>query len=115
MIDFKWFLKDNIYCHFIAVLEHGQYLSVYRSYGNFLKGINLAVHVFLLQLERRLLDPKFNGKLAKTLFLQIDGGPENTRFLALASLLVSRRVGGVEEIIVTRLPVGHTHEDIDAR
>jgi hypothetical protein len=33
----------------------------------------------------------------------------------MCALLVARRVGGVETIVVTRLPVGHTHEDIDAK
>lgn len=48
------------------------------------------------------------------LFLQIDGGPENTSktFYALCEYLVRR--GVFDRIEAARLPVGHTHEDIDA-
>jgi hypothetical protein len=47
--------------------------------------------------------------------MQIDGGPENANkyVLALCEFLVARRLTGA--VFLTRLPVGHTHEDIDAR
>lgn len=46
--------------------------------------------------------------------MQIDGGAENTShiFYALCEHLV--RAGVFDCIEVARLPVGHTHEDIDA-
>ena len=46
---------------------------------------------------------------------QIDGGPENSNqfLLAMCELLVALKL--VRKIVLTRLPVGHTHEDIDAR
>ena len=49
-----------------------------------------------------------------TLDLQLDGGPENKSkvFLAFCALLVARRL--FTQVRVTRLPVGHTHEDIDS-
>ena len=45
----------------------------------------------------------------------MDGANENANkyTLALCELLVSIKL--VDKIVVTRLPVGHTHEDIDAR
>ncbi len=48
------------------------------------------------------------------IFLQIDGGAENANKYLLGCLefLVAR--GIVKSIYYTRLPVGHTHEDIDA-
>jgi hypothetical protein len=48
------------------------------------------------------------------LYLQLDGGSENANkwLLALLELLVAKRV--VNEAWFSRLPVGHTHEDIDA-
>lgn len=57
-----------------------------------------------------------DGRLPDTLFVQVDGGPENANKLVLAvlSYLVAKRVGGVQKIGLTRLPVGHTHEDVDA-
>lgn len=49
--------------------------------------------------------------------MQIDGGSENANKTVLAVLeyLIFKGVGGVTEIIVSRLPVGHTHEDIDSK
>ena len=109
----KHSLSDPLEIQLQAVLEHGQYLTVFRSFGNFSKTANLAIHCFLLQLERRLMDPAFNNKLANTIFLQVDGGGENRLFPILGALLVAR--GLCDTFILTRLPVGHTHEDIDAR
>ena len=45
---------------------------------------------------------------------QVDGGCENTAKAALAmcELLVARRL--TRRVVLTRLLVGHTHEDIDA-
>ena len=50
----------------------------------------------------------------RVLFLQIDGGPENTSkvFYAMCENLV--QMGVFDHIEAARLPVGHTHEDIDA-
>jgi hypothetical protein len=49
----------------------------------------------------------------EVLYLQVDGGSENANkyLLALLELLVSKRM--IREIHYTRLPTGHTHEDID--
>ena len=48
------------------------------------------------------------------MFAQIDGGSENANcvFKGICELLVSRRL--TRKAVLTRLPVGHTHEDIDA-
>ena len=72
---------------------------------------NHQIHCLLLQLERLKVD----GRLPPVLNVQIDGGPENANKLVLAvlSYLVIKRVCGLERIVLTRLPVGHTHEDID--
>lgn len=50
-----------------------------------------------------------------TIYYQVDGGVENVAKTAivLMELLVARRL--TRTIILTRLMVGHTHEDIDAR
>jgi hypothetical protein len=54
------------------------------------------------------------GYLPEVLYLQIDGGAENANqiMLAICELLIIR--GFVREIHICRLPVGHTHEDIDS-
>ena len=56
-----------------------------------------------------------DGKLPDTLFYQIDGGIENTAktCIVMMELLVAMRL--VKTIVLTRLHVGHTHADIDAR
>ena len=48
------------------------------------------------------------------MFVQADGGSENANkyLLAMLELLVIKRV--CRDVYFTRLPVGHTHEDIDA-
>jgi hypothetical protein len=73
---------------------------------------NLGVYCLLADLERRL---ELDGYLPPTFFFQLDGGPENanTTFFAMIELLVAKRIIK-NKIYVTRLPVGHTHEDIDA-
>jgi hypothetical protein len=70
------------------------------------------LHTFLLSLEERL---KKERKPPEVLFFQIDGGSENTAksVIAMMELLVAQRLGF--NIVLSRLPVGHTHEDIDAK
>ena len=48
-------------------------------------------------------------------YYQVDGGSENATkaVLGIAELIVAR--GLCKRIVVTRLPVGHTHEDIDSK
>ena len=55
-----------------------------------------------------------DNKFPETLYLQLDGGAENANKYVLAHLemLVAKRI--VTRIIFSRLPVGHTHEDIDS-
>ena len=50
----------------------------------------------------------------KKLYVQFDGGPENANsdVVGFMELLVALRI--VPEVYLTRLPVGHTHEDINA-
>jgi len=55
------------------------------------------------------------GRLPNTIYFQVDGGAENVAksVLVMMELLIAKRL--TQTIIVTRLMVGHTHEDIDAR
>ena len=54
------------------------------------------------------------GNLPPTIYIQVDGGSENANifFFAMAELLICKKMA--KKIVITRLPVGHTHEDIDA-
>jgi hypothetical protein len=48
------------------------------------------------------------------MYLQVDGGAENANkyVLGFCELIVCKRMA--RDLYFTRLPVGHTHEDIDA-
>jgi hypothetical protein len=87
---------------------------LYRTFHNVKLNANHQIYTLLYQLER--LYTKNDDKLPSVVYVQIDGGSENVNktVLAMLSLLVAKRVGGVRQIVLTRLPVGHTHEDIDS-
>ena len=55
-----------------------------------------------------------NGDFPETLYIQCDGGCENANkyLLGLLEFIVVKRMA--KKIILTRLPVGHTHDDMDA-
>lgn len=97
--------------HIQAVLNHGRNLVLYRSFNNNKNGANLGVHCWLLNLERCYLEEE--KKLPDTIFAQIDGGPENSNWVmkGICELLVAK--GLTKKVVLTRLPPGHTHEDID--
>ncbi len=97
--------------HLQGVLMHGYNMTVYRSYANVGGGSNLAIHTWLLSLEDHYLH--HSNRLPPTIYHQIDGGSENANeeFVAIAALLVAS--GLTEKVVLSRLPVGHTHEDID--
>ena len=75
------------------------------------KGANLTVYVILDQLERY---KKKYKRFPKKLLIQIDGGSENANDEVVAWLETLTAKQLIPEIYLTRLPVGHTHEDIDA-
>jgi hypothetical protein len=55
---------------------------------------------------------RHDGRFPEKLYAQLDGGSENANryVLGFLELLVARKL--VREVVFTRLPVGHTHEDI---
>ena len=59
-----------------------------------------------------------NGEnLPDTVYYQINGDSENLAkamliMFGLAELIIAKRL--IRKLVITRLPVGHTHEDIDA-
>jgi hypothetical protein len=104
---------DTLPQHLQGVYAHGQLMKVYRTYHNVTNNSNMQIQSLLLTIEYLML--KNNGSLPEKLYYQIDGGSENTAkvMLGVAELLVARRIVGHLEL--TRLPVGHTHEDIDSK
>jgi hypothetical protein len=103
---------DGLPQHLQGVLNHNRGMTIYRTFHNINNCANVAIHAFLSELEKTLRE---EGKIPDTVYYQIDGGSENTAncWFALCELLVARRV--CKKIVLTRLMVGHTHEDIDAR
>ena len=95
-----------------GVLEHGRGLTIYRTFGTVQKGANLTIYCILAQLEAR--KNRNRGMYPEELYIQLDGGSENANqyVLSMIELLVVKRVCRL--IYFTRLPTGHTHEDIDA-
>ena len=93
--------------HLQGVMLHGKTFTLYRSFGNVGKGVNVAIHSWLFELEK-IVNEK--GSLPDTIYMQIDGGPENANatMIGLAELLVHR--GVTKRVYITRLPPGHTHE-----
>lgn len=104
--------KETLVQHLQLTIEHGQRIDVYRTLGNIKSDRNPAIHALLLQLERRIAE---FGFLPPTIYIQVDGGAENANetLLGILALIVARRLGKVRRILLTRLPVGHTHEDGD--
>ena len=97
-----------------GVIDHGrEKFTMYRTFHTVAGNSNLNIHTFLLQLEdwRESNDGRYPTKI----YWQIDGGSENANkyVLAICEYLIAQTP--IEEIYLTRLPVGHTHEDIDAR
>jgi hypothetical protein len=95
--------------------QHGFASTFHRSFPHIKHGVNLTITCLMHQiLMRQNHCMESNSKMPTHLLIQIDGGPENTAkpFLAFCELLLRLRV--FDKIEVNRLPVGHTHEDIDA-
>ena len=104
---------DQLPQHLQGMLIHGKLMQVYRTFHNVKNDSNLQMHTFLLTIEHLIL--KSNGQLPETIYYQVDGGSVNTArvMMGLAELIVAK--GIVRKLIITRLPVGHTHEDIDSK
>jgi hypothetical protein len=95
--------------------QHGLSKTFYRFFPHVLSGGNMSCEILMHEIERRMHYCLTKDKpFPLVLYLQIDGGSENTSktFYALCEYLV--REGVFDNIEVARLPVGHTHEDIDA-
>jgi hypothetical protein len=94
-----------------GIKEHGVGFFIYRTVGTVKKSAEFSIFCILYQLERWL---ERNQCFPEELFIQVDGGSENANqdVLTMLELLVTKRL--VRVIQFSRLPVGHTHEDIDA-
>lgn len=98
--------------HLQGLIAHGRSVEIYRTFHNVPVTSNLATHCLLLALEKIKRE---EGRVPDTVYYQIDGGPENTAnaVFGIAELTIVR--GLTKRVVITRLPVGHTHEDIDSK
>jgi hypothetical protein len=96
-----------------GLLVHHKRIAFYRHFANVGKGANVAIYAWLSELEKEA-NASPSKTLPDTLYHQIDGGAENIAktTIAIAEWLVLK--GLTKRVVLTRLPVGHTHEDIDS-
>jgi hypothetical protein len=102
--------SDAITQHITAVKEHGHGVTIYRTLGTVSKGANLTIYCILAQIESWRI--RNGNRYPEELYLQLDGGSENANkyLIGMLELLVYKRL--IKKIYFTRLPTGHTHEDI---
>lgn len=98
--------------HLQGVVNHGRHIKVYRTFHNIVNNANLSIHCFLKAVDAVYAS---EGTVPDVLYYQIDGGSENaaSHVFGMCALLVAKKI--VKKLVITRLPVGHTHEDIDSK
>ena len=89
----------------------GKRLTLFRNFPNVGKSADLTIYCLAAVLEDWV--KRHKGMFPEEFHIQFDGGSENANKYVLAFLehLVTKRL--VRRVFFTRLPVGHTHEDID--
>jgi len=75
--------------HLQGVINRMRGFTIYRTFYIVRFGTNLAIHSFICTLEDTLIK---EGRLSDTIFLQVDGGSENTAkaVLGICELLVAK-------------------------
>ena len=109
---YKNFLKVKL----TGVMLHGYNLNVFATFPWIRCGANLCASTLMHTLVKWQEGLRMQGReLPRTLYLLVDGGSENVNktLFALYAWLVTFDI--FEQIYVTRLPVGHTHNDLDQR
>jgi hypothetical protein len=98
-----------IYQHLVGCKVHGHGVNFYSTYGTVqAKSPDLIIYIISREIDKFVA--RNNGRRPEKIFIQVDGGGENANqyVLAFLELLVIKRVARL--ILLTRLPVGHTHE-----
>ena len=102
--------KDPFHQTIVGVKEHGYGVHLFPNINTVRKGANLTLYCIDYVIE---LWKQRHGYYPTEMYIQIDGGPENANEYVLhhCEHLVAKRMA--RKILLTRLPVGHTHDDID--
>jgi hypothetical protein len=91
-----------------GVLVHGKAISLYNLFHCVKSGANMMLTSLLRTFQQLDL------KLAGTVYLRVDGGPENWNSTVFAVLdLLFDMYPELQELIISRFGVGHTHGDLD--
>ena len=110
--DVDELLKDVLKLHVTGIIIHGRpdKRYVYWSYQHLKGNANLNIECMRRALAHALHTLGFRPKL----HVQFDGASDNRNLtmIALGEWLVDQ--GLVSKVEFSMLPVGHTHEDIDA-
>jgi hypothetical protein len=104
--------SDGLSQGLLGVLVHGSGVRLYRHFDNVTKGANLTIYAIEKEIER--WRDEHDGNFPEEIYIQLDGGSENANHYVLAYLeyMVAKRY--CLKLFYTRLPTGHTHDDIDA-
>jgi hypothetical protein len=96
--------------HLMGCIAHGRDVYGFTYLPNFKAGNNLTIEVLHRVLEAEM---GIRGSLPRTLYVQLDNTSKQCKgkfVLGYLALLVEWEV--VEEVLLSFLMVGHTHEDI---
>ena len=107
-------LTDHFGVAVTGAISHGtNETAFYLSTPNVSTGASFTIHCILSELRKLYI--KNNRKPLKKIYIEIDGASDNVAKAVVAAIehLVLRNFCPL--IILARLPVGHTHEDIDSR
>lgn len=97
-----------------GAISHGtNETTFYMSTPNVSTGASYTIHCILSELRK--LFSKNNRQPLKKVYIEIDGASDNVAKAVIAACehLVIKKF--CLYIVLARLPVGHTHEDIDSR
>ena len=91
-----------------CVVTHGVSISMYNILNVVKGGGNMALTCLMAALQ------SLGRPLRGTLYLQVDGGSENWNHILFGFIdLLFDLYSDLQKVIVSRLPVGHTHIDVD--
>lgn len=97
-----------------GAISHGSNeTTFYVSTPNVSTGASYTIHCILSELRKLYQANKYNR--LKKVYIEIDGASDNVAKAVLAACehVVYKKF--CDQLVLARLPVGHTHEDIDSR
>lgn len=97
--------------HVIGAIVHGSATYAYTSPAHVAQGHNVTIQALW---DTMVHEKRKRGRLPGTLYLQLDNTTKQCKGRYLNGFLaVLVNAGVFKKVVVSFLPVGHTHEDID--